>query len=117
MPAEPWAIGLVLLATIVGAFGPVFMKKASGRMKFSLKSLLTNHYLILGFLLYGLSTVLFVPALKGGDLSVIYPIVSVTYVWVSLLSIHYLKEKMSVWKWAGIFFVLLGVVLITLGRA
>ena len=36
--------------------------------------------------------------LKGGDLSILYPFVALTYIWVSLLSVKFLGEKMNLIK-------------------
>ena len=115
MPAEMWAIGLVVLATLVGAFGPILLKKASAKKLSKLSSLITNYHLFGGVFLYGIGTVLFIPALKGGDLSILYPFVSLTYIWVSLLSVKFLGEKMNLIKWLGIVFIILGVGFIGLG--
>jgi drug/metabolite transporter (DMT)-like permease len=114
METQLWAIGLVILAVFLGSFGPVLMKKAAHR-KFSIKGILTNYYLIGGFFFYGIGTVLFVPALKGGELSVLYPLVATTYIWVSLWSMKLLKEKMNKYKWIGVFLIILGVAFIGMG--
>lgn len=114
METQLWAIGLVLLASFVGSFGPIMLKKATGK-SFKLKDILKNHYLIFGVLFYGLGTVFFLPALKGGELSVLYPLVAITYVWVSLWSVKILKEKMNKNKWMGIMLVVVGVVVSGLG--
>jgi len=102
MQTQLWAIGLVLLACLIGSFGPIMLKKASGK-SFKIKNIITNYYLIGGFLFYGLGTILFIPALKGGELSILYPLVATTYIWVSLWSIKFLKEKMNKQKWMGVF--------------
>tara|TARA_Y100000310_G_C20689917_1_gene821561 strand:- start:933 stop:1280 length:348 start_codon:yes stop_codon:yes gene_type:complete len=114
MATELWAVGLVLLAALGGSFGPIFLKKASGRMRLSLRSLF-DPYLLIGLLFYGLGTVLFIPALKGGDLSVLYPLISTTYIWVSLWSMWMLGEKMNSLKWIGVALIIGGVSLIGLG--
>ncbi len=92
METQLWAIGLVVLATLIAAFGPIFMKKGSGKFKLNISALIRNYELILGIMFYGISTIFFIPALKGGELSVLYPFVSLSYVWVSLLSIKMLNE-------------------------
>ena len=115
MPTQLWAIGLVILATLVGAFGPILLKKASAKKLSKISSLIRNYHLMGGVLLYGIGTVLFIPALKGGDLSILYPFVSLTYVWVSLLSIKFLGEKMNLLKWSGIGLIILGVSFIGIG--
>lgn len=115
METKLWAIGLILVATLIGAFGPIFFKKASKNFRMSIKALLTNYSLMIGVALYGVSTVLFVPALKGGDLSVLYPFVAIGYIWVCFLSVKFLNEKMSLLKWAGIIAIIVGVSFIGLG--
>jgi len=115
MKTQLWAIGLILVATTIGAFGPLFLKKASGILTFKIKSIFTNKNLFLGLLFYAIGTVLFIPALKGGELSVLYPFVALVYVWVSLLSMKFLGEKMNKFKWIGIALIIFGVSLIGLG--
>ncbi|MBL7054387.1 EamA family transporter [Candidatus Woesearchaeota archaeon] len=115
MATQFWAIGLVILATLVGAFGPILLKKASARKLSKFSSLVKNHYLFFGVLLYGLGTLLFIPALKGGDLSILYPFVSLSYVWVSLLSVKFLGEKMNKYKWLGVLLIIVGVSFIGMG--
>lgn len=110
-----YSIGLVLLGCAVGAMGPIFIKKATDEMSLRFRSIVTNRNLIMGVGLYGLSTLIFIPALKEGELSVIYPFVSVSYILVSLLSIRFLGEKMNRQKWTGIALIILGVSLIGLG--
>ena len=115
MATQLWAIGLVLLASVVGGIGPIFLKKASGKISLSLKSIIYNKNLITGLIFYGLSTILFIPALKGGELSVLYPFVATVYIWVSLLSVKMLNEKMNKFKWLGILLIIIGVSFIGLG--
>ncbi|MAE42182.1 multidrug transporter [Candidatus Woesearchaeota archaeon] len=115
MATELWAIGLVISATFVGAFGPILLKKASSKKLSKISSLIRNYHLMGGVSLYGLGTLLFIPALKGGDLSILYPFVSLTYIWVSLLSVKFLGEKMSMMKWWGIGLIILGVSFIGVG--
>ena len=116
MATELWAIGLVLGAGLIGALGPIYLKKGSGKV--SLKKLSTinlNKDLFLGILFYGIGTVLFIPALKGGELSILYPLIGLSYVWVAIYSTILLKEKMNFLKWLGIAIVILGVSLIGIG--
>lgn len=115
MATELWAIGLVLLGTLVGSMGPILLKKASAKRLSKVKSLATNYHLFIGVSLYALGTIIFIPALKGGELSILYPFVSVTYIWVSLLSMKFLGEKMNKYKWLGISLIILGVTFIGIG--
>jgi len=115
MATALWSIGLVLFATLVGSLGPIYLKKASGNIHRQIHTIIFNKNLIIGVFFYGLSTVLFLPALKGGDISVLYPLVATSYIWVSFLSIWMLKEKMNVYKWIGILIIIIGVAFIGLG--
>jgi len=115
MPVELWAIGLVISATLFGAFGPILLKKASAKKLSDIRSLMTNYYLFGGVGLYAIGTILFIPALKGGDLSILFPFVALGYIWVSLLSVKFLGEKMNLIKWSGIALIIVGVSFIGLG--
>ena len=115
METQLWAVGLVLLAAFLGSLGPIMLKKASGNISFNLIKIIKNYHLILGIFFYGIGTILFIPALKGGELSVLYPLVATVYIWVSIWSIILLKEKMNRQKWIGVLLVVLGVIFIGLG--
>ena len=114
MATQLWAVGLVLLGTIVGAFGPILLKRGSNAFGLSIYALLRNYNVLFGIFLYGISSLIFIPALRGGDLSVLYPFVSVNYIWVSLLSVKFLNEKMNSLKWFGILLIIVGVSVIGL---
>jgi len=115
MKIQVWAFLLVLLSSIIGAFGPIFFKKASKSFSLNIIKIVQDKNLIIGAACYGLATIIFIPALKGGDLSVIYPLVSMVYIFVSLYSIKFLKEKMNYFKWLGVAFIILGVTFIGIG--
>lgn len=122
MTTELWAVGLAVLSTIIGAFGPILFKKGSKTFTIDPRKvlrkpliLLKNYYLIFGCTLYAVSAFVFIFALRGGELSVLYPIGSLVYVWVAFLSIRLLKEKMNLAKWAGIVCIIIGVSLIGFG--
>ena len=112
MATALWAIALVLVAQLIGAFGPIFLKRSSSHFALSVKGIFLNYNLIAGIFFYVLATLLFIPALRGGELSVLYPMVSTVYIWVSLLSVKMLKEQMTSYKWAGICIIIFGVILI-----
>ncbi len=109
MATQPWAIMTVLIGTAIGSCGPIFLKKASSGIHRNLKTIITNKHLWMGIAAYAISTAIFIPSLKGGDLSVLYPLVATVYIWVSLLSVKYLNEKMNSLKWIGIALIMCGV--------
>lgn len=109
------SIILTIIATLLGALGALFLKLGSGTAKLDF-SLLKNFKLMLGFFFYGISSIFFLIALRQEELSILYPFISLSYVWVSFLSIKYLGEKMNAWKWTGIALIILGVSLIGFGH-
>ncbi len=122
MTTELWAIGLVILGTLIAASGPILFKKGSD--KFTANPiklirnpliLLTNWRVIGGCSLFLAAAFLFIPALRGGELSVLFPVISLQYVWVSLLSIHFLNERMNFLKWLGIVILICSVTFIGIG--
>ena len=110
-----WAIGLVLFGCLLTSLGPIMLKKASDKLSFKLKDLIKSYYLMISLLFYGIGTIIFIVALKGGELSVLYPLVATTYVWVSLWSIKILNEEMNKKKWIGLILIIMGVIFISLG--
>lgn len=80
-----------------------------------LVGLLGNVPLLAGYTLHAANAALLILALRGGELSVLFPIYALSYVWVSLLSMHYFHEALNVWKSLGILLVIGGVAF--LGRA
>jgi len=108
-------IGLMILCTFFTSFGQLFFKMGLNRLEFSLLGLITNYVLILGFLFYGVGGTLLIVALKFGELSILYPILALGFVWVNLLSLSILNEQISLIKWMGIIFILFGVSMIGRG--
>ncbi|MFC1690539.1 EamA family transporter [Nanoarchaeota archaeon] len=109
---EWWTFLIVFFATILGAFGSLFFKRGAKHVNFNILEQLKNFELIKGFFFYVSSALIFIIALKYGDLSVLYPITSLSYIWVSLISIKYLNEEMNKYKWLGIALIVLGVIFI-----
>jgi uncharacterized membrane protein len=113
--AELWAVALILVAAFLGSFGSLYFKKGADRLEFNLKSILRDYELFIGAAIYGASTIVYVIGIKGGELSVLFPLVSTGYIWVCFLSVKLLGERMNALKWAGIGCILVGVSLIGLG--
>lgn len=108
------AIILVLIAGVISAVGALFLKKGANKFVFNIKELVKNTTLIFGVLMFIITLVLYMLGLRRGELSILYPITSLTYVWVCLLSIKYLNEKMNKLKWLGIILIVAGVSLMTI---
>jgi len=103
----------------IGAAAQVMFKLGSSAMTGStpaqiLIHVFTSPALLLGFLCYGVNTLLLVLALRKGELSMTYPVISLTYVWVTILSVLIFHESMNAFKIAGLTIVVAGVAV--LGR-
>ena len=101
---------LVFLCTIIGAAAQILLKIGAQQLVSSNPiKMLMNPWLFCGYGLYGLSTVLLILALRKGQLSLLYPVISLTYVWVTILSLLIFKEAMNVYKAVGLAIVVAGV--------
>jgi len=109
------SILLVFACTILGALAQLLMKAGMEQFRLEPIALITNLPLIAGYVLYGINTVMLVMALREGELSVLYPIIALTYVWVTLASYIRLHEPPNVYKNIGVTTIILGVIII--GRA
>ncbi len=83
----------------------------------TLAGLLANWSLWSGLILYGFSTMLLILALRDGELSLLYPVISLTYVWVTIMSVMVFHETINVFKVAGITVICAGVALLGKGRS
>ena len=109
-PARRQPVALVFCCTILGAGAQVLMKTGANQMVHpGLLGMLTNLPLMGGYCLYGISTVLLVIALKDGELSLLYPVIALTYVWVTVLSFLIFHDHINQWKLLGIVLILSGV--------
>ncbi|MBI2549514.1 EamA family transporter [Candidatus Woesearchaeota archaeon] len=107
-----WGFGLIVVSTIFGAIGSLYLKLGAQNVQLKLKVLMQNTKLILGFFFFGIATAFFILGLKGGPLSVLYPVTSLTYIWIVILSLIYLKERLNIYRWLGIISIIIGVILI-----
>jgi len=103
-----------IFSAFIGSFGAIYLKKASSKLSLDIK-FLANKYLLIGIIFYTVSTAIFLVTLKFGDLSILYPTVATAYIWISIFSQKMLNEKMNVFKWTGIFIIIIGVALLGLG--
>lgn len=108
------SIAMVFVAGIVGSFGAVFLKLGAMRLNHSVLSFV-NSRLIVGVALYLGSTVIYLSGLKGGDLSVLYPMVSLGYIWTLLWSKLFFNEALTRYKFAGLGLIVAGVILVGMG--
>lgn len=73
-----------------------------------------HRWIILGVILYAGSLPLWIMALSRIDLSYAYPLVSINFIAITLLSKFIFKEKVTRYRWLSVFIILLGVILLTM---
>jgi len=109
---------LVLVSTLVTSGGQIFLKMGTARLNWNLIEQLANLPLLLGWGLYIIGAVMLIVALKYGDLSLLYPIYSLNFVWVSIMAPYFFtSDSMNTVKWLGVAIVVLGVTCVGMGSA
>jgi multidrug transporter EmrE-like cation transporter len=114
---------LVLLAAFIGSFGGVFLKSGSAQVRqgwvylfISREVPFFNWRLACGVALFMLSSYFFVLGIRPpGELSVLYPMVSLGYIFTLLWSRIFFKEPLTRMKFFGLFLILQGVSFVGLG--
>ncbi len=107
----------VLLSSFIGSFGSVFLKLGAERLGGGLAALVKNYYLATGIALYLLSSVFFLMGVSQGELSLLYPMVSLGYIWTVVWARLFFKEPFTISKIAGLAIIIVGVALINFGAA
>ena len=116
-PVTPLSsILLVVVASLFGSFGMVFFKSGASSLTRGLRSLVFNWRVLVGVLLYLMSSVFFVMAMKHGELSILYPLVSLGTVWTLLWARLFFREPLTKTKFAAVGLILAGIVFLNLGR-
>ena len=115
MTTKLWAALLVLFTTLLTSSAQIFYKLGSKTITLDPLSIITNYYLFGGLLLYAVGGILMIISFRGGEVSVLYPIIATSYIWVSFLSIYFLGEVMNAYKWLGVLGIIAGIALIGFG--
>ena len=111
------SILLVFLAAFLGSFGSVFLKAGAGRLHRRLKSLLLNWYLGVGVGLFLLSSYFFVLGVRRGELTILYPMVSLGYIFTLFWSRLFFGEPLTRNKFLGLGLIIVGIILLSLGKS
>jgi len=113
-PALVQSMALVFGASVVGSFGAVFLKLGAAKLDHTLVSFL-NLRLMAGVALFLGSSVFYALGIRNGQLSVLYPMVSLGYIWTLFWSRLFFGEALTRPKFIGLGLILLGVFFVGLG--
>ena len=104
-----WTIAAMIVCTLLLSAGQLLLKMGA---KTSGLSLIIQPLVISGFLLLCIAGLIMTMALKHGELSVLYPIIALGFVWVMLVSAFFLGETPNISQIIGIIAIITGVSLI-----
>jgi drug/metabolite transporter (DMT)-like permease len=119
-------IALILLSVTLAAVAQLTLKRgmdqvasSTGELKLqadSLRDVVTTPAVWLGLFLFGLSAFVWLAVLSRTSLSFAYPFASLTYVLILLADRFVLDEPVPVLRWAGVAFIIVGIVLVAQTR-
>ncbi len=118
-----FALGLVLICVVFGAFGQISMKTGMRQVRqiddasdlldlSTIVQIFSNFYVVGGLVLYMISAFLWLGALSTLDVSLMYPLLSLGYVVTAFFAMAFLGEIVTYSRWAGIALVVVGCILI-----
>ncbi len=105
-----WAIFVAMATTFLTAIANILFKLGSGNLPEITISLIG------GFAVYGLAATIFIFLLRKGELSILYPVFSLGYIWVALLAAWLFGERLTFLKLTGVLMIILGVSLLGISR-
>jgi multidrug transporter EmrE-like cation transporter len=111
-----WAVALVFISTLFTSFGQLLWKIGSANFKLDLLSVITNYHLIGGFALYGIALGLLLLGLRSGELSVLYPVIALSFGWVVILSYFFLDESLGLPRIVGVAAIICGIIFINMPK-
>jgi len=112
MATKTLSILIVIFSSVIASLGQIFFKFSADFTG----PLYLNYFILIGLFLYGIGGIMFLFALKDGELSVLYPILATSYIWATLLAIYLFNDVLNVAKIIAIILVMLGIGFIGKGR-
>jgi drug/metabolite transporter (DMT)-like permease len=106
---------LVLIGSVIGSVGAIFLKSGAYTVNRRWTSIAFNWRLAVGIGTYLLSSVLYVKGMSNGELSVLFPLVSIGYVCTLVWSRLFFQEVITKVKLAGVGLILVGITFLSLG--
>ncbi|MDQ2898991.1 MAG: EamA family transporter [Acidobacteriota bacterium] len=98
---------LVIFASLIGSFGAVFLKLGAEKLRHGIRNLISLQAFT-GVVLFLISSFFFALGIKHGELSVLYPMVSLSYVFTMIWSRVFFKEPITTPKYVALGLILTG---------
>lgn len=112
MTSKFTAIAMVCFCALLAAMGQLLFKLAANDSMNQLVDYFFDIRILFGVSLYGVSAIIYLLALRKGNLSTLYPFIATSYIWVSVFAIYFLNEPFGLQKTFGLGFVLIGLYVI-----
>ena len=110
------AILLILITTFLTSAAQILFKATANDLVFDIVKIITNYNLLIGLLLYLIGGILVIISFRYGEITILYPILATSYVWINLLSNYFFEEQINIFKWMGIAAIIIGVSLLGFGK-
>lgn len=105
---------LILLTTIFTSIGQMFFNFASDDFAFNIQGIIFNPNLWFGAIIYGLGIIVLIFGLREGEFTSLFPVLSLSYIWVIVISAIVFQEPITFLKIIGTIVIAAGVSIITL---
>ena len=116
-------LGLILVSVLLAASAQIVLKHGMNHVTHvlgrpfkldaeSLKAAGSTFWVWAGLFLFGLSAFVWLAVLSRASLSFAYPFASLSYVLILLADKFILQEQIPPLRWAGVFFIMTGIVLV-----
>jgi len=116
MKTKVWAVALVLTSTLLNTIAQISFKYASSEFGLSFNGILLNWPLWSGLGLYSLSAVLLIVSFRGGELSVLDPLQSCSFIWTPLGAFLIVNEIITIPNVIGIAVIVSGIMLMAVAN-
>lgn len=108
----------MIACTIFTSAGQLLWKAGALKISFSDPLSFFNVPFLLGCSLYVFGSFLLILALRKGELSILYPVIATSYVWVSILApLFFANEHFNGWKLAGVIFIIASICILGFGSS
>ena len=104
----------MIVCTLFTSVGSLLFKIGMIRFSGSIEGVIAAWPVLLGLVFYFVGFVMLTFGLKYGELSVLFPFVSLSFVWVAILSYFFLGEMITLTEMLGVGAIVAGVVVIGL---
>ena len=114
---------ILLVSILIGSFGQVSLKHGMNKLKVigirevvrNIFRVFTNPFILMGILFYAASSIMWLFAMTRLDISFMYPLVSLSYLFTTVFAILFLNEKVGAKRWAGLTLIIMGALMMMFG--